>query len=75
MVFDVPTESCMSTQTVQKWVDSDIDGGPYPSFIARKLVLDNFAARGFELLDSFLAMMTGETEYFVFHRNRINSAG
>lgn len=28
VVFDVPTKSCMFTQTVQNWAGSDIDGGP-----------------------------------------------
>jgi hypothetical protein len=75
VVFDVPTEACMPVETVQAWMDSDVGDGPYPSFIARKLVLDIFAARGFELVGTFLVpMMPGETEYFVFRRTRNASA-
>jgi hypothetical protein len=69
VVFDVPTEKCMPVEAVQEWADSDVDAGPYPSFLARHLVLDNFTSRGFELVGSFLThMKPGMTEYFVFRR-------
>lgn len=72
VVFDVPTERCMSVEVVQQWVDSDVDAGPYPSFLARRLVVENFSTRGFELVDSFLThMKPGTTEYFVFRRARV----
>jgi hypothetical protein len=75
VVFDVPTEECMGVETVRAWVDSDVDSGPYPSFLARQLVLDNFGARGFELLDTFrMPMIPGETEYFVFRRTAATDA-
>lgn len=69
VVFDVPTEDCMPVETLRTWVDSDVNAGPYPSFLARRLVLETFDAGGFELVGSFrVPMMPGETEYFAFRR-------
>lgn len=70
VVFDAPTEPCMTVEIVETWLESNAQSGPYPSFISRDLVLDLFASRGFKSVGTFIThMKPGKTEYFVFQRD------
>ena len=69
-VFDIVTESCMSTEQLEVWVASGIDNGSYPAVIPRGLATEFFAKHGFALRGSFtVPMRPGRTETFVFQKS------
>jgi hypothetical protein len=69
VVFDLMTDECLPEDTLQSWIDSDIQSISYPSFITRQVVVDLFTRRGFDLVGTFfIPMQPGITQYFAFRR-------
>jgi hypothetical protein len=68
-VFDIVTEDSLGPETVERWALSDLETGTYPAAIPRRVALDFFASKGFQLAGSFFVPMgVGTTETFVFNR-------
>jgi hypothetical protein len=69
VVFDLVTEECLKPETVERWALSDLETGSYTATIPRRVALDFFARKGFQLAGSFFVPMgVGTTETFVFNR-------
>jgi hypothetical protein len=69
VVFDIPTESCMSDSIVDRWIKTGAGYSSYPSMLPRQYVVDLFASRGFTLVTSFIVPNEpGTTEVFAFRR-------
>jgi len=68
--FDIVTESCMSSEQLEIWVESGINNGSYPAVIPRGLASEFFDKHGFVLRGSFIVpMRPGRTETFVFQKS------
>ncbi len=71
VVFDIVTEECMDDETLDRWIESGIQSGPYPSFIAKDFTLSFFQKRGFKLIGNFfIPMKPGKTEYLAFIKTK-----
>jgi hypothetical protein len=75
VVFDLMTEACLDSPTLQKWIDigSSNETYPvqmaYPAAIPRRVAIDYLFSRGFDSVGTFqIAMGSGNTEVFVFRR-------
>jgi SAM-dependent methyltransferase len=74
VVFDIMSEGCLDEDfldlaTLQRWFDSGIENGSYPTVMPRGLAVDYFESRRFKLVGSFfVAMGPGKTEVLVFRK-------
>jgi SAM-dependent methyltransferase len=69
IVFDVTTEACLDADTVDRWIDSDLQTGAYPAAVPRKVCTQYFEAHGCSLVGTFIIPMgPGTTEGFVFRK-------
>jgi hypothetical protein len=69
--FDAMTEKCLSPAIVEAWAKRGLPShSSYPAAMPSEIVIDFFAARGFELAGSFLSPLPpGQTELFVFRKS------
>jgi hypothetical protein len=70
IVFDIVTESCMRSETLQNWLaTTDYMRSIYPAIMPREFAVEFFAERNVELIGSFFVpMRPGKTETFVFRK-------
>ena len=69
IVFDIVTEACMDENTLDLWLESQLDHGCYPAIMPREFTISFFGRRGVELVGSFqIPMKPGRTETFVFRK-------
>jgi hypothetical protein len=70
-VFDIVTETGMTPDVIERWIDTGYETGPYPACAPLSAVVGYFAARGFEFTGSrSIPMGPGTTELLVFKRLR-----
>ncbi len=70
VVFDIMTEDCLDSSTLEKWVVAETGHGSYPAIMPRSLAIDCFESRGFDLVGAFIVPMgPGMSETFVFRKN------
>lgn len=70
VVFDIMTERCLSPATIETWAGRGIPShSSFPAAMPVNAATGFFAARGFELMGSFLSSMPpGQTEVLVFRK-------
>ena len=69
IIFDVLTETCLGGDTINQWIESDIDNGSFPASIPRATAIEYFSRGGCDFLESFLVPIgKGYTETFVFRK-------
>jgi hypothetical protein len=74
VVFDIITERCLNEAgSLDKWIDSGLNTGPYPIAIPAKVAADYFQAHEFTCERTFFSRLShGRTELFVFRRTPDN---
>ena len=67
IAFDVLTENCLDSETVQRWLAS---GEYYPCFFGKQYTIDFMARAGCVLVSSFFNRKygPGRSEYLVFRK-------
>ncbi len=72
VVFDILTEDCMDTATVNKWLSEDINIDAWdwtPTLVPKRYAIDFFSRHGYSLIGSFFVpLRPGKTECMVFSR-------
>jgi hypothetical protein len=70
VVFDIVTEDCMDDRSMDTWLASGIQSGPYPAIMPKRFVVDLMTSRGLTFRGSFFVeMKPGKTECMVFVRS------
>ena len=69
VVFDVVTEQCFDSGTLDRWLSRPLRHHIYPAMMPRQFVIDLLGERGLELRGTFIGSMSpGVTECMVFAR-------
>ena len=70
VVFDIMTEDCLDSSTLEKWVAEETGNGVYPAIMPRSLAIECFESRGFALVGTYIVPLgPGRSETFVFRKN------